>query len=298
MDSISSFLSGIIPEINEKLSKECEKLKMDYIKGLYRSADEWTENYGLVDIEYIKTKLITSHQHSEVNQLFMKGFEEISGLIKDNNRYIIHSYIIYCRYIGQSQYESDRFVPSFLIIIDIAFNIYEIRILERLTNCWGPKYIYDITINNPKDPYYNSLYELKTFASNVSKRSNYDIICKTGLHNSPLSNILIDKIKQIFCNIVSIEINACAILNTQVQCIQATFIELNKKSHENMLMIANIQRMLSEKEDHLAKITAELKEANKKLIIISTKKGHKIKLRRVASIKTYIQKFKLKHKKD
>ena len=162
MDIISSFLSGIIPEINEKLSKECEKLNTHYIKGLYYSGDEWTKKHGCVSVEFVKTKIITSHQHSEVDRLFMKGIEEISGLIKDNNRYIIHSYIIYCRYMGQSQYESDRFVPSFLIIIDNAFNIYEIRILERSTNCWGPKYIYDITINNTKDPGYNSLYELKT----------------------------------------------------------------------------------------------------------------------------------------
>jgi hypothetical protein len=298
MDSISYFLDGIIPEINEKLSKECEKLKTDYIKGLYYSGDEWTEEHGSVSAEVVKTKLITSHQHSEVDRLFMKGIEEVAGLIKDNNRYIIHSYIIYCRYMGQSQYESDRFVSSFLINIDNAFNIYEIRILERSTNCWGPKYIYDITINNPKDPGYNSLYELKTFASNVSKRSNYDIICKTGLHNSPLSNILIDKIKQIFCSIVSIEINAFAIFNTQMQCIQATFIELNKKSHENMLTMTSIQRMLSEKEDRLVKITAELQDANKKLILMSTKQGHKIKLRRDVSIKKYLCNYNIKHKKD
>ena len=297
MNSISSFLLGIIPEINEKLSKECEKLKTDYIKGLYYG-DEWTKKHGSVSAEVIKTKLLASHQHSEVDRLFIKGIEEISGLIKDNNCYIIHSYKEICRYKGQSQYESDRFVPSFLIIIDNAFNIYEIRILERPTNCGGPKYLFYITINNPTDKYFNSLYVLENYSNSCSHSPKYDIICKTGLHNAPLSNILIDKIKQIFYSSIGIDSEAHNIIKARLHSIQESFIELNKKSHENMLIMTNIQRMLSEKEGQLSNLRSELQYANKKLILMSTKKGHKIKLRRGVSIKKYLCNFKIKHKKD
>lgn len=41
--------------------------------------------------------------------------------------------------------------------------------------------------------------------------------------------------------------------------------------------MTNIQKILSEKEDRFSKITADLKDSNKKLIIMSTQKGHKIK---------------------
>lgn len=123
-----------LPEINKKLIKECEMLKTDYIKGLYYG-DEW---HGFIDIEYIKIKLITLciqerslDSYSDVDQIFMKKIEDVEGLIKDNNQYIIHSYKEDCCYICQSIIKNRSAVPSFLIIIDNAFNIYEIKIIQR-----------------------------------------------------------------------------------------------------------------------------------------------------------------------
>jgi hypothetical protein len=124
----------------------------------------------------------------------------------------------------------------------------------------------------------------------------YDIVKKTGFI-IPLSNILVDKIKELFSTITidSVEYENWYKNFTKLQ---ATFIELNKKSHENMLIMKNIQRMLSEKEDRLAKITTELQEANKIITEARIKKGYKIKKCRNVSIKKYLCNFKIKHKKD
>jgi hypothetical protein len=281
MDIISSFLSGIIPEINEKLSKECEKLNTHYIKGLYYG-DEWTKKHGCISVEFVKK---CDGAGDNRNEQYFCYFIEIAKIIKENKRYMICSFYVTLQFFRPyDRHESRPRVDSYIFIIDNAFNIYKILLEQGVRYNYSFKYI---SINNV------TLYAMN---NGLIYNEKYDIVKKTGFI-IPLSNILVDKIKELFSTITidSVEYENWYKNFTKLQ---ATFIELNKKSHENMLIMKNIQRMLSEKEDRLAKITTELQEANKIITEARIKKGYKIKKCRNVSIKKYLCNFKIKHKKD
>ena len=198
-------------------------------------------------------------------------------------------------------YEKIITYDSQIIFIDNAFNIYTCTCITITIFHNGTTYekSYFFQINN--DEYkYEFMNPVK--GTPIINYHNYNV--------KPLSNILIDQIKYIYRRLQkgnsyngSIDkivyfFNEYKTSAEQLFYAQTAFIKINTKSHENMLLMKNIQRMLSEKEDQFAKITAELQEANKKLIIMSTKKGHKIKKCRNVSIKKYLCNIKIKHKKD
>lgn len=171
MDSISSFLSSIMPEINEKLSTECEKLKMDYIKGLYYSGEERTEGYGGIDISH-KDPTLSDPSIS----LFKQCMDCIIGIMQQYHKIPIS-------FIQTSSHGNVRFQN---IIIDTNFNIYYIKILPGsghniYTNVWS----ISISINNQH--LYSSINEAKNnpASANVSYLQDYNIP-KDCFYDTPL----------------------------------------------------------------------------------------------------------------
>lgn len=280
MDIISSFLSGIIPEINEKLSKECEKLKTDYIEGLYSFSDEWTKNHGGIDLLSCLGDLGSN------NNLDKQCIGCINSIMQHYNKTPI-------TFIRTSTY---GYNGIFYIIIDTNFNMYYIQILPKPHPIIMYNIVWNIHIIINDKPLYSSITTSINHSDtcSVSYLQDYNIP-EDCFYDTPLSNFYIDKIKQLFPFITE---NLDTTSSVLIKRIQKTFIELNKKSHENMLIMTKIQRMLSEKEDRLAKITTEIQEANKIITEARIKKGYKIKKCRNVSIKKYLCNFKIKHKKD